>query len=92
MPWDIPDGKSGQQAVEFLQQRVELLGAVKTGNWSIDCETYHSVSAHSKSLVTGALTVKHTLYHSVSAHSKSLVIRALTVKLTTQFLHTLNHW
>ena len=48
IPWEAPEGKSGQQAVEMLQQRVELLGAQKTGNWSVDCEAYHSLTAHSK--------------------------------------------
>ncbi|KAK3755013.1 hypothetical protein QZH41_011057, partial [Actinostola sp. cb2023] len=41
-PWDIAEGKSGQQTVEQLQKRAELLGARKTGNWCVDCETYQS--------------------------------------------------
>jgi len=49
IPWEVPEGKSGQQAVEILQQRTELLGAQKTGNWSVDCEAYHSVSTHMSS-------------------------------------------
>lgn len=38
----VPEGKSGQQVVDSLQKQVELLGAVKTGNFSVDCETYQS--------------------------------------------------
>ena len=38
----MPEGKSGQQVVDSLQRQLELLGAVKTGNFSVDCETYQS--------------------------------------------------
>jgi len=41
--YEIPEGKSGQQTVELLQKRAELLGARKTGNWAIDCESYQSL-------------------------------------------------
>lgn len=43
-PCPVPEGKSGQQMVDLLQKQVELLGAVKTGNFSVDCETYQSVN------------------------------------------------
>ncbi|XP_052779363.1 mediator of RNA polymerase II transcription subunit 20-like [Mya arenaria] len=38
----VPEGKSGQQVVDSLQRQLELLGAVKTANFSVDCETYQS--------------------------------------------------
>ncbi|KAL5013363.1 hypothetical protein ScPMuIL_007633 [Solemya velum] len=40
--YPVPEGKSGQQVVDSLQRQVELLGAVKSGNFSVDCETYQS--------------------------------------------------
>ncbi|CAN8018243.1 unnamed protein product, partial [Ixodes persulcatus] len=38
----IPEGKSGQQATELLQKRLETLGAVREGVFCVDCETYYS--------------------------------------------------
>ena len=38
----VPEDKSGQQVVDSLQRQVEQLGAVKTGNFCVDCETYQS--------------------------------------------------
>ncbi|KAH9381420.1 hypothetical protein HPB48_009000 [Haemaphysalis longicornis] len=38
----IPEGKSGQQATELLQKRLETLGAVREGIFTVDCETYYS--------------------------------------------------
>lgn len=38
----IPEGKSGQQVVDSLQKQMEVLGATKTGNFCVDCETYQS--------------------------------------------------
>ena len=40
----MPEGKSGQQMVDLLQKQIELLGAVKSGNFSVDCETYQSLN------------------------------------------------
>ena len=40
----VPEGKSGQQMVDLLQKQIELLGAVKSGNFSVDCETYQSLN------------------------------------------------
>jgi hypothetical protein len=42
--YPIPEGKSGQQVVDSLQKDIELLGAVKTGSFNVDCETYNSVN------------------------------------------------
>ena len=41
--YPVPEGQSGQQTVDMLQKRVEDMGATKTGNFSVDCETYASV-------------------------------------------------
>ncbi|GBN78871.1 hypothetical protein AVEN_13856-1, partial [Araneus ventricosus] len=38
----IPEGKSGQQAAEILQKRLETIGAVKTGTFCVECETYYA--------------------------------------------------
>ncbi|GFV75101.1 mediator of RNA polymerase II transcription subunit 20 [Trichonephila clavipes] len=38
----IPEGKSGQQAAEMLQKRLETIGAVKTGTFCVECETYYA--------------------------------------------------
>ena len=50
IPVELPEGKSGQQAlaVEKLQKRAELMGAQKTGNWCVNCETYQAVTTFSK--------------------------------------------
>ena len=47
---ELPEGKSGQQAlaVEKLQKRAELMGAQKTSNWCVNCETYQAVTTFSK--------------------------------------------
>jgi len=38
----IPDGLSGQQAVDMIQKKLETLGAEKMGNFAVDSETYQS--------------------------------------------------
>ena len=37
-----PDGKSGQQAADNLVKILETLGAVKVGNFFVECESYYS--------------------------------------------------
>ena len=44
----IPEGKSGQQAAELLQKRLETLGAVKSGTFCVECETYYAAPHISK--------------------------------------------
>ena len=46
--YPVPEGQSGQQTVDILQKRVEDLGAVKTGNFTVDCDTYNTVPQTSK--------------------------------------------
>ena len=41
--YPAPEGKSGQQAADGLAKLLEILGAVKVGNFCIECETYTSV-------------------------------------------------
>jgi len=45
--YPVPDGRSGAQVVDVLQKQVETMGAYKTGNFHIDCETYQSVMLNS---------------------------------------------
>ncbi|XP_046542963.1 mediator of RNA polymerase II transcription subunit 20-like [Haliotis rubra] len=40
--YPVPEGKSGQQVVDTLQRQTEQLGAVKAGNFCVDCETFQS--------------------------------------------------
>lgn len=40
--YPVPEGKSGQQVVDTIQKQLEQLGAVKSGNFCVDCETYQS--------------------------------------------------
>ena len=42
MNYRIPDGKTGQQVVDLLQKRVELLGATKSGTFSVDYEMHQA--------------------------------------------------
>lgn len=47
--WPTIENKTLQQTVELLSRRVELLGATKTGNFCVDCETYQSAPTISPS-------------------------------------------
>lgn len=38
----VTEGKSVQQTVDILHKKLEQLGAVKQGSFSVDCETYHA--------------------------------------------------
>lgn len=37
------ENRTGPQTIEFLTKRVVALGAVQTGQFLVDCETYVSV-------------------------------------------------
>ncbi|KAK3579333.1 hypothetical protein CHS0354_029623 [Potamilus streckersoni] len=41
-PYPVPEEKSGQQVVDTIQKQLELLGAHKSGNFFVDCESYQS--------------------------------------------------
>ena len=61
IPVELPEGKSGQQAlaVEKLQKRAELMGAIKTGTWCVNCETYQAVTTFSKSFYYNMAELVH---------------------------------
>jgi len=40
--YSVLEGRSGQQTIDMIQKRLEILGAEKTGTFSVDCETYQS--------------------------------------------------
>ena len=42
VPWNVPESMSNQQGMDMIQEKIELLGATKTGSWSVDCESYVS--------------------------------------------------
>lgn len=58
----VPEGMSGQQTVDILQKRLELLGANKTGTFSVDCETWQSQLPSQQRLV-------HVMHNSESPAS-----------------------
>ncbi|XP_055383822.1 mediator of RNA polymerase II transcription subunit 20 [Condylostylus longicornis] len=39
-PYAIPEGKTGSQAMEQLTKRLAALGAIHSGQFIVDCETY----------------------------------------------------
>lgn len=41
--YPMTENKTGPQTIEFLTKRVVALGAVQTGQFLVDCETYVSV-------------------------------------------------
>lgn len=41
----VMEGKNIQQTVDILGKKLEQLGAVKQGTFSVDCETYHTATA-----------------------------------------------
>lgn len=51
LEFKVADGQSGQQTVEQLQQRIELLGGIKTGAFTVDCETFQAVQLANQKLV-----------------------------------------
>ena len=47
---NVPPDKTAPQVVEIIQRRISHLGAVKTGQFLVDCETYTSTSSLQSSL------------------------------------------
>lgn len=41
--WPVTENRTVPQAVEILTKRLDALGATKTGNFGVDCETYQSL-------------------------------------------------
>lgn len=48
----VAEGKSVQQTVDMLHKKLEQLGAVKQGNFWVDCETYHATGNTTGNRVT----------------------------------------
>ncbi|XP_018792309.1 PREDICTED: mediator of RNA polymerase II transcription subunit 20 [Bactrocera latifrons] len=46
LPYQIPEGKTGAQAIDYLTKRLLALGAIHTGQFLVDCETYISTPQH----------------------------------------------
>ncbi len=44
----VPEGKSGPQVIEMLTKRAIALGAVLSGSFIVDCETYSSTASLGK--------------------------------------------
>lgn len=42
-PFPILENKTGPGTIEFLTKRLMAIGAVQTGGFLVDCETFHSV-------------------------------------------------
>ena len=61
--YPVPEGKSGQQVVDILQKQVELLGAVRSGNFCVDCETYQS---NSQNVTQRLIHIIHNSEHPAS--------------------------
>ncbi|KAJ8302039.1 hypothetical protein KUTeg_021026 [Tegillarca granosa] len=59
--YPVPEGKSGQQVVDTIQKQLEQLGAIKSGNFCVDCETYQS------NVQTGTVLVSDLLFELLMA-------------------------
>ena len=56
------ENRTGPQTIEFLTKRVMALGALQTGQFLVDCDTFMSVPAVGKSLFHCFLVIsKETL-------------------------------
>jgi hypothetical protein len=51
------ENRTGPQTIEFLTKRVVALGAVQTGQFLVDCDTFMSVPAVGKSLCSFYSTI-----------------------------------
>ncbi|ESO06436.1 hypothetical protein HELRODRAFT_63878, partial [Helobdella robusta] len=61
MNYPITEGKTGQQMADHLQKHLEDLGAEKSGNFSVDCDTYQYVTNPNKAV--------HVLHNSETPYS-----------------------
>uniref|UniRef100_A0A1A9WAQ2 Mediator of RNA polymerase II transcription subunit 20 n=1 Tax=Glossina brevipalpis TaxID=37001 RepID=A0A1A9WAQ2_9MUSC len=50
-PYPTPEGKTGAQAIDNLSKRLLALGAVHTGQFLVDCESYMTAPQHGPSKV-----------------------------------------
>ncbi|KAL4226133.1 mediator complex subunit Med20 [Mactra antiquata] len=86
----VPEGKSGQQVVDSLQKQVELLGAVKTGNFSVDCETYQA-NTQAGTLTTTPQRLIHVLHNSEQPASCFSVLDTGTTLIADVLFDVLIH-
>lgn len=70
----VAEGKSVQQTVDMLHKKLEQLGAVKQGNFWVDCETYHATGNTTGNRVTlPCVTMETTLHITMAKRSLSLL-------------------
>lgn len=68
----VTEGKSVQQTVDMLHKKLEQLGAVKQGNFWVDCETYHATGNATGNRVTlPCVTMETTLHITMAKRSLS---------------------
>lgn len=66
-PYTLPEGKTGAQAIDYLSKRLLALGAIHTGQFLVDCETY--ISAATPHAPAKAVHVLHNSEYPVSTFS-----------------------
>ena len=80
LSYRVPEGRTGQQTVELLQKRVEELGAVKTGNFSVDCDLYQAAQQ-------GSMYYFTTLFYPVCSVLHDHLLKFLTMSNSTDCIH-----
>jgi hypothetical protein len=55
------ENRTGPQTIEFLTKRVMALGAVQTGQFLVDCDTFMSVPAVGKSLFHSFVSISRRI-------------------------------
>ncbi|XP_060826598.1 mediator of RNA polymerase II transcription subunit 20 [Bombus pascuorum] len=68
--YPMTENKTGPQTIEFLTKRVVALGAVQTGQFLVDCETYISVPQ------LGAQRTLHVLHNSEQPASAFAILES----------------
>jgi mediator of RNA polymerase II transcription subunit 20 len=51
----MTDNRTGPQTIDFLTKRIVALGAVQSGQFLVDCDTYMSVPQLGKSLLVATV-------------------------------------
>lgn len=65
--YQIPEGKTAQQAVEGVSKMLECLGGVRSGTFTVDCESFHSTPNVSGLQQTKTLNLLHDSEYPASA-------------------------
>lgn len=42
-PFPVAENKTGPMTIDYLTKRLLALGAIQTGGFLVDCETFHSM-------------------------------------------------